>query len=196
MDPYIQNLVIQLAETAARNTASNILDRIAAARARKKQEESIAELEDIIYELIDDKAELSRIAQAFEETLVAQRVSETEIGYITETVVPLIEQFISSSAEDGTVEEEEKAQQQQILDLVKTLLSVETITVLQLLGFNFKQAIGEPLTDLLAQVIRARKPIAPEDHVELNKLQLRREIVMAETARDVDAWSRLTREEG
>src|SRR5699024_10170103 len=152
MDPYIQNLVIQLAETAARNTASNILDRIAAARARKKQEESIADLEDIIYELINDKAELSRIPQAYEQTLVAQRVAETEIGHITETVDPVLEQFIGSCAEDGTVEEEEKAQQQQILDLVKTLLSVETITLLQLLGLNFKQAIGEPLTDLLAQV--------------------------------------------
>lgn len=141
MDPYIQNLAIQLAETAARNTASNILDRIAAARARKKQEESIAELEDIIYELIDDKAELSRIAQAFEETLVAQRVSETEISYITGTIVPLIEQLINSSVEEGTTDDEEITQQQQILDLVKPLLSVETITVLQLLGFNFKQAM-------------------------------------------------------
>ena|SRR5699024_2329805 len=196
MDPYIQNLAIQLAETAARNTASNILDRIAAARARKKQEESIAELEDIIYELVEDKAELSRIAQAFEETLVAQRISETEISYITGTVVPLIEQLISSSAEDGAVDEDEKTQQQQILDFVKPLLSVETITVLQLLGFNFKKAIGEPLTDLLAQIIRARQPIASKDHVELSKLQLRRDTVMAETARDVDAWNCLTREQG
>lgn len=192
MDPYIQNLAVQLAETAARNTASTIIDRLSAARTRKKQEESIAELESIIYDLIDDKAELSRIAQAFEETLVAQRISETEISYITETVVPLVEKLINSTNEQGSVNEDEQQQHQQILDVVKELLSVETITVLQVLGFNFKRAIGEPLTDLLARMIRANSPLAPEDDVQFNKLRLRHEIALAKTARDAEAWGRLT----
>jgi hypothetical protein len=43
-----------------------------------------------------------------------------------------------------------------MMEIIKPLLSVETLTVLQLLGFNFKQAIGEPLTELVAGLIAAK----------------------------------------
>lgn len=195
MDPSIQTLALQLSEVAVRNTAGKIFDRIKIARTRKNNEESIAELEAIIYELIDDKAELSRIAQAFEEALVAQRISETEIDYIADTVVPLVEEFIDTSTDQSVEEEKTMQQQQQMLDALKSLLSVETITVLQLLGFNFKQAVGEPLTFLLARTIGAKTPLAPEVQADLERLSLQKEIAMFETARDADAWSRLTRGE-
>lgn len=196
MDPSIQTLALQLSEVAVRNTAGKIFDRIKIARTRKNNEESIAELEAIIYELIDDKAELSRIAQAFEEALVAQRISETEIDYIAETVVPLVEEFIDTSTDQSVEEEKIMQQQQQMLDALKSLLSVETITVLQLLGFNFKQAIGEPLTTLIAQNIGAKTPLTPADEAELEKIKLQQNIALVETARDLDAWNRLTRGDG
>lgn len=40
-----------------------------------RDQETIAELEDIVNELVADKAELIRIAQAYEEEFVTQRLS-------------------------------------------------------------------------------------------------------------------------
>ena len=69
MDPELQRLGIQLAEALARNTASSISTRIRTTKARKKDQESIAELEGIVNELVADKNELARIAQSYEQQL-------------------------------------------------------------------------------------------------------------------------------
>ncbi len=83
MDPELQALGIQLADATVRNTAGAVADRINAARAKKKDIETIAELEEIVNNLISDKAELVRIAQAYEQELVAQRISPADVQYIT-----------------------------------------------------------------------------------------------------------------
>lgn len=191
MDPQIQSLAIQLAEAAVRNTAGAIADRITAARARKRDEETIAELENIINVLISDKSELLRIAQAFEETLVAQRVSSDEVEYITETVVPVLKRVIESSSGGA-----EDAQVQQFLDVIEPVISVETVTVLQLLGFNFKKAIGEPLTELVGNAIRARAPMDAAAGQELQKLAIEREAALYAIASDPDAYARFARMTG
>lgn len=97
-DPQLETLTIQLATTAARNTASSIVDRITVAKKSKKEQETIAELEQILNELLSDKSELYLIAQAYEQELVAQRISATDIEYVSERFVPLVRQFIGSAA--------------------------------------------------------------------------------------------------
>lgn len=59
--------------------------------------------------------------------------------------MPVLQRLIKESGDDAAA--------QKTMDLLKPVLSVETLTVLQLLGFNFKRAIGEPLTELLNQKI-------------------------------------------
>jgi hypothetical protein len=152
MDPQLQALAAQLADVTIRNTAGSIVDRIKTAQARKKDAETIVELEDIINELLSDKNELVRIAQAYEEEFVAQRISPTDIAYISDNLVPQIQQLVESVAASGG--EGEAAGR--VIDLIQPLLSVETVTVLQLLGFNFRKAIGEPLTDLVSKFISSR----------------------------------------
>jgi hypothetical protein len=76
MDPQVQTLALQLADTAARNTAASVFDRIAILRKTKKNEETINELEQIVNDLLSDKNELTLIAQAYEQELVeVQRLS-------------------------------------------------------------------------------------------------------------------------
>ena len=77
MDSDLQNLVVQLADAALRNSAGAIADRITSAKARRRNEETIAELENVVDALQSDKNELLRIARAFEEEMVAQRISAT-----------------------------------------------------------------------------------------------------------------------
>lgn len=145
MDPELTALGLQLANTAVRNSATAVAERISAARTRKRDQETIAELEEIVNELVADKAELIRIAQAYEEEFVTQRLSPENVEYIIRTVVPVLERLMAESGDEATV--------QKMMELLQPILSVETLTVLQLVGFNFKRAIGEPLTEVLHQRI-------------------------------------------
>jgi hypothetical protein len=126
MDPEFQALGAQLAETVLRNTASSVADRIRVVRARKKDQEIIAELEQIVNDLIADKSELIRIAQAYEQELVAQRISVSDVKYITDNIVPILKKLIESAAMGGS-----QTAPAQMMDLIKPILSVETVTVLQ-----------------------------------------------------------------
>lgn len=135
-----------------RNTAGVVSDRIQAVKAKRKDAEVIAEMEEIISSLIADKNEVVQIAQALEEKFVAQRVSETEIDFVTTNLVPLIEKLAEAASEPNDTSTHDS------IELFKPLLSAETLTVLQVLGFNFKQAVGEPLTILLRELILAQVP--------------------------------------
>jgi len=182
--PELQSLAVQLADNTIRNTAGLVADRIASARNRRRDAETIAELENIINELIDDKNELVRIAQAFEQQLVAQQLWPENVGYITSNVVPVISRLaeLSGCTDTATID--------QMRDLVKPILSVETLTIMQLMGFNFRRAIGEPLTELLSRLILAQSP-DPGRAAELQVLNARTEIALFEVATDPQALERL-----
>jgi hypothetical protein len=180
MDQQLESLSIQLANTTIRNTAGAVADRIQTAKARKKDQETIAELEDIVYSLIADKSELARIAQAYEEELVAQKIAPSDIEYISTNLVPLVEQIIQASAASPA----DVAAQQNYFRLIQPLLAVETVTLLQLIGFNFKRAIGEPLTELVSKLILSRIPSDPALPLELQRAYL-------SIAQDPEAHARL-----
>lgn len=149
VDPQLQALGVQLADAALRNGAGAITTRIGASKAKKREQETIAELEEIVGELLADKNELVRIAQAYEQELVAQRISEDDIEYISTNFVPLLKQVLEKTGPRGT-------SGQEIIDLLQPILSVETVTVLQLIGFNFRKGIGEPLTELVSRAILSK----------------------------------------
>ena len=94
---------------------------------------------------MSDKAEIQRIAQSYEQELVSQRITEKDIKYITDNLLPILNKFIPNDKKDD-------------FEQIKSLLSVETLTIMQLLGFNYKKAIGEPLTNLLKRVIESKMP--------------------------------------
>lgn len=192
MDQELQTLTAQLAETAIRNTAASIADRITVAKGRKKDQETIAELEDIIYGLLSDKSELVQIAQAYEEELIAQRISADDIEYISTNFVPLLQRLIKSASDndspDGAAEE--------IIELIQPLLSVETVTILQLIGFNFRKAIGEPLTELVSKLILSKTQPDPALVLEVQRLNLVRETAYLEIAQNPEALARLAEMSG
>lgn len=179
----LADLGVKLTESAVRNTAGAVIDKISAIKAKRDDKQTIQELEDIINNLLDDKNELVRIAQAYEQELVSQKISDSDITYITDTLVPLIEKFI-----DKIENEDEKAKNQEYLDIVKSVVSKEMITVMQLIGFNFKQAIGEPLTTLIGKMIQSKMPI---EDAELKKLNVINSNLSIEISKDEAGYHRL-----
>jgi len=164
----LTNLGLQLATSAARNSASAITDKIAATRASKSAADQVVALEQIVSELLSDKNELTRIAQAYQQELIAQQLTPGDVQYITDAVVPLLEQFA-----DGMDDSEAGVQLKKQIEAFKPLLSVETVNILQLLGFNFRQGIGAPLTQRLRELIEGSRNAATDLQAEALRTQQR-----------------------
>lgn len=189
VDPEAQRLAAQLAETAVRHTASSIADKIAVLNAKRKDKETIAELEELVYDLLSDKDELARIATAYKQELIAQQISENDIRYISENFVPVLRQLIQAAGEDDG----KAVGSEEVLDIVQPLLSVETVTVMQLIGFNIRKAVGEPLTQLVGNLISSKTPVDPREGTEVQRLSLLLQNGYLDVAKDPESFDRLLR---
>lgn len=180
VDPQINALGVQLADVGVRNTVAAVTGRIKAAKAKKEDAETINTLTEIVNDLLADKNDLVQIARGYEQILDAQRISEADIAYITDSILPIIKTFADAGDNDTD----------QMIELLQPILSVETITVLQLLGFNFKQAIGEPLTALVAQLIGSKMPASPDAAAQAQRLSLELQLATTSLAQDEAAYER------
>ena len=84
-------------------------------------------------------------------------ISDEDIEHLHNTVARLLEiiktiQLVSATAK-GAEEVEKVKKQVESYEQIKALISVDTLKTMQLLGFNYKAAIGEPLTHICANAI-------------------------------------------
>ena len=133
MEPELQDMSIRLSELAIKTTAANVYDRINARKARKVDTETINDLEEIINELLEEKQELVRISNALSDRLRAARMSDDEIGYITGTFLPKLSELAAGM---GGAEGSQLAGG---IDQIRPLVAAETLTMLQLIGFDFRR---------------------------------------------------------
>ena len=83
---------------------------------------------------------------------------DEDIEYLQQTVSKVLDlligvQILDINSEDETVQEKVKAQIGAV-NGIKGLISKDVLKTMQLLGFNYKAAIGEPLTELCANKIK------------------------------------------
>jgi len=173
--PELAQLATQLADVVARNAASAVASKVSAIRARKLDQAAMNELIELVNDLIADKNELAGLATAFEQELVAQQISDTDITFITSELLPVVERLAKFAGDDDESEE--------VLEAIKSLVTTEMLTIMQLVGFNFRRAIGEPLTTLVERLILSRVP-TPDATAELQALQLRQQIAYFEAITD------------
>lgn len=164
-------LAAKLSEIVLRNSANVITDSIKRVKAKKNDKETIKQLEEIINNLLDDKIELIRISRTYEEEVVTQKISKEDISYITNELLPVLEKVLkkSSDIEDSNLDEINE-----IIEILKPILSVETFTILQLIGFNFKEGIGKPLTQLLKDLILSKKHSNQKENIEYQELEYKK----------------------
>lgn len=181
MDPVIAQLATQTATVLVQNTASVVASKLQTIKAQKNDKQAVEELTEIINDLVAENAELQSLAQAYKQELVAQQITENDIRYITDTAIPLLEKFIEASGSPVPSE---------MLEAVEQLLSVETLKVLQLLGFNFKQAIGAPLTSLIASLIENAHSAPKEDLAQTQLETVRLQCNLSAIALDAESFER------
>lgn len=184
LSPEVVELSTKLASVAGRMTVEAISDKIRIAKQKGNKDETINNLEEIINDLISDKNQLIQISQSYEEKLITQRMTEKEIEYITDSVIPLIETLIKYSDNDGS----EKIQES--INLIKPILSKETFNIMQILGFNFRQAIGEPLTELMSSWISSKVNNTDLDR-KVDLLTQEKEVEYIKLCQDEESYKRL-----
>ena len=157
---YTQPLVemgVSLTELAIKGTATAVTNKIKAIKDEKNAEKLRNTYDEIVSELLSERDEAVRIAPAYKSELDRIIISDDDIEHLHNTVsrlLGIIKAFqLASAATKGEEEITKVTAQVESYEQIKELISVDTLKTMQLLGFNYKAAIGEPLTQICANAI-------------------------------------------
>lgn len=159
-EPYMSVLAemgVSLTALAVKGTATAINTKIKSIKDEKSSEKIRSTYEEIINEILSERDEAVRIAQAYKAELDKIVISDKDIEHLHNTVsrvLEIIKTFqLISAATKGKEEIEKIEEQTKSYEQIKKLISVDTLKTMQLLGFNYKAAIGEPLTQIYSKAI-------------------------------------------
>lgn len=166
-------LGVTLTEMAVKGTATKVSNKIRAIKEEKNVEKIRNTYDEIINELLNEREEAVRIAQAYKAELEKVVISDNDIQHLHNTVSRILEIIkesqIASVKSMGDEAVENVKKQVESYEQIKELISVDTLKTMQLLGFNYKAAIGEPLTLMLKNFILS-KVIEPDSLIALQKI--------------------------
>ena len=146
-----------LTELAVKGTASAVNKKIRAVKEVKDAEKLRVTYDALINEVLQEREEAVRIAQAYKTELERIEISDEDIEHLHNTVSKVLEiiKMIQLAGILGKSEAEREKVNAQVAgyEQIKALISVDTLKTMQLLGFNYKAAIGEPLTQVCANAV-------------------------------------------
>lgn len=148
-------LGVTLTELAVKGTATAISSKIKAIKDEKNVDNVRSTYDEIINELLSEREEAVRIAQAYKSELEKVVISDEDIQHLHNTVTRILE-LVKKSQGNGENVNAAVNTQIQAYEQIKELISVDTLKTMQLLGFNYKAAIGEPLTLMLRNFILSK----------------------------------------
>ena len=154
MENSLITLGLSLSEVIAKNSISLVGNRMALAREKKDLESQSLAYTEIINDLLKDKNDLSLIAREYKEAYEQITISDDDIEYLHRTLSKVIEVLNSMGATDPETNKS--------MDDLIQLLNKDTLKTMQLIGFNYKEAIGKPLTDVCSEAIRKTLTVKPK----------------------------------
>ncbi|SDJ99619.1 hypothetical protein SAMN05428985_102189 [Nocardioides sp. YR527] len=185
IDPAVAKLGVDLAGLAAKKSAASIFATVRAAKQKSTHAEQVNELSDVINELVEERGHLIAIAQAYREELESRRLSDEDLTYVTTEIVPVVKQIADLFGS------EDRGQADELVRIAEALLTEKTLTIMQMLGFDYREALGRPLTDLARLHILNQAPTSDKATAEeMQLLAQKRELALLEIAKDPDAFNR------
>lgn len=146
-----------LAELAVKGTATAVSTKVKSIKDEKNSDKLRNTYDEIISELLSERDEAIRIAQSYKSELEKVVISDEDILHLHNTVSHLLEIFKTIQLAGAMLKGEDEIQkvnaQVESYEQIKALISVDTLKTMQLLGFNYKAAIREPLTEICANAI-------------------------------------------
>ena len=149
MDQALLELGTTLTTLAVKGVASAVHTKIKTLQQEKDAETIRRAYDEIISELIEEREQAIRIAQAYKSELDRIVISDQDIKHLHNTIDSVL----------SILQEMNPNMPMRQFESLSKLISVDTLKAIQLLGFNYKAAIGEPLTQLCANAILSKGAI-------------------------------------
>ena len=152
MDPNIAEALvrvgIELTTLTLKGTTTLVNSKIQSLKEERNADKLRNTYDEIVNELLAEREQAIRIAQAYKEEYEKVHIDDKDIEYLHNTLKQVISLLSSFTGLDS---EQEKSMKQLV-----ALLNKDTLKTMQLLGFNYKEAIGEPLTEVCSNAIREK----------------------------------------
>lgn len=145
---YMVGLAQSLNALAQSDTARYGFEGIRALKSGKDKDAVIAKYEESFTNLVAENQELKRVALAYKDEYEKINITDENIEYLKNTFERVLNLIAGMG---GDQEESERTRQE--FEQFSSLIDVDTLKTMQLLGFNYKKAIGEPLTLVLSDFI-------------------------------------------
>lgn len=142
----IADISTQLAVLAAKGTATAVSNKVQSIRQKKKIEEICNSYEELINEIVAERAQAIAVAQAYEAELKRYEIGDDDIRHLQGTVGSALD-ILKEMSPTTNIEGFEQ---------IKSLITVDTLKAMQLLGFDYKAAVGDPLTRACATAIETK----------------------------------------
>ncbi|RKV93560.1 MAG: hypothetical protein D8H99_28050 [Streptococcus sp.] len=154
MDEYITKPLVEigavLTELAVKGTVSAVNKKIRAIKNEKNIEKLRTTYDELINEVLSEREAAIQIAQVYKSELDRIVISDEDIQRLHNTIKTIITILGLQGHMTGTSSKEVDTA---MLMQLENIISVDTLKTMQLLGFNYKLAIGEPLTNICANAI-------------------------------------------
>ena len=158
MEYEIASLAVSLAQALTKDTVNWVRTEIEVAKKKKDLIQAQNEYEAIIQTLVNEKLEIQRIAQQYQQLYSGITISDEDFEHLHKTLSEMLPVAIGLNPESRSGIEAF----QTILDLI----NVNLLKSMQLIGFDYKEAIGRPLTQVCAKSIEnLGKPKNPPKQV-------------------------------
>lgn len=161
MDPYVMQLSANFLEVAGRHSYEMISQKMKLAKEKDKMKEQQIVYEEIINDLMQDKLELESVAGEYKKLYETLTISDDDIEHLQNT----IESLVGIVVDYGFVDADKVEDMPAILDL----FNKDTLKTAQLLGFNYKEAIGVPFTEVVSSHILSLQKNTPRTNKGQNK---------------------------
>ncbi len=155
----IINLGTALSSLVLKGTGTAIHGKIASLKNETNTDTIRNAYNEMVNQLLEEREEALLIAQSYKAELEKVVISDEDIEYLQNTISKVLDllvgaQFIDINNEDPAIQAKAKSQKDTV-ESIKGLISKDVLKTMQLIGFNYKAAIGEPLTVLCAEKIKA-----------------------------------------
>lgn len=175
----LATLGVNLAEMAVKGTVTAISTKVRAIKEEKNAEKIRNTYDEIVNELLSEREEAIRIAQAYKSELEKVVISDEDIQHLHNTVANILkiitDMQIANAERVGVDAVEAVKEQTKVYEQFMELISVDTLKAMQLIGFNYKAAIGEPLTLMLKNFLLSK--VKEPDSVSMFEKVLTPELV-------------------
>lgn len=146
MEEQLIKLGVNLAEIVGKNSIEYVKTKMEKAKKEKDLNSLSLGYSEIINQLLAEKSELIFIAQGYKQAYEQVIISDDDIEYLHNTLKQVLTVLAIFSPNVKENEDNMRA--------IIQLLNKDLLKTIQLLGFNYKEAIGQPLTEVCSMAIR------------------------------------------